>query len=155
MSESRTLVREREMRARAWREKSRLYSEERQVPGRRGRAGKQSLPKKCRRKHELVSGRQSSPGRSGKSWFHSKSGQTWNGKTMLVSRFAKKFAQQANLRTGNDGMWGKLITWKDTSVIRSIWIPYSSYEIRNLDAIDSALSGHFGHGWFCPNQADK
>ena len=47
-----------------------------QVPKRSGRASKKSLPRRSRRKHERVSGRKSSPGRSAKSWFHSKSGQT-------------------------------------------------------------------------------
>ena len=35
-----------------------------------------SLPRTSRRKHERVSGRKSSPGRSAESWFHSKSGQS-------------------------------------------------------------------------------
>ena len=37
---------------------------------------KKSLSRTSRRKHERVSGRKSSPGRSAESWFHSKSGQT-------------------------------------------------------------------------------
>ena len=43
---------------------------------RKGRASKKNLPKRSRRKHERVSGRKSSPGRSAESWFYSKSGQT-------------------------------------------------------------------------------
>ena len=57
-----------------------IHSEGRQVPRRRGRAGKKSLPKRSRRKDERVSGRKSSPGRSAVSWFYSKPGQTYNGK---------------------------------------------------------------------------
>ena len=53
----------------AWRKKGRLHSEGKQIP-------KESLPRGSRRKHERVSGRKSSPGRSAKSWFYSKSGQT-------------------------------------------------------------------------------
>ena len=48
-SENRTLVRKRGIRARAWRDKSGLHSEERQRKGkqrRRGRASKESLPRK-------------------------------------------------------------------------------------------------------------
>ena len=41
-----------------------------------GRASKESLPRRSRRKHERVSGRKSFPGRSAESWFYSKSGQT-------------------------------------------------------------------------------
>ena len=39
-------------------------------------ASKKSLPRRGRRKHERVSRRKSSSGRSAESWFHSKSGQT-------------------------------------------------------------------------------
>ena len=35
-----------------------------------------SLPRTNKRKHDRVSGRKSSPGRSAETWFHSKSGQT-------------------------------------------------------------------------------
>ena len=38
--------------------------------GERGKA-KENLPRRSRRKHERVSGRKSSPGRSKESWFHS------------------------------------------------------------------------------------
>ena len=68
--------REREIKAGAWRGKGRLHSEGRQVPRRKGRVSKESLPRRSRRKHERVSGRKSSPGRSAESWFHSKFGQT-------------------------------------------------------------------------------
>ena len=44
--------------------------------GGKGGKAKKSLPRRGRRKHERVSGRKSSPGRSAESWFHSKSGQT-------------------------------------------------------------------------------
>ena len=37
-----------------------------------------SLPRRSRRKHERVSGRKSSPGRSVEFWFYSKSGQIQN-----------------------------------------------------------------------------
>ena len=77
VGESRTLTREREIRARAWRGKGGLHSEGRQIPRGRGRASKKSLPRRRRRrKHERVSGRKSSPGRSAECWLHSKSGQT-------------------------------------------------------------------------------
>ena len=68
--------REREIRARVWSGKGGLQDERRQTPRRKGRASKKSLPRTSRRKHERVSGRKSSPGRSAESWFHSKSGQT-------------------------------------------------------------------------------
>ena len=64
------------IRARAWRGKGGLHRERRQIPRRKGRASKKSLPRTSRRKHERVSGRKSSPGQSTESWFHSKSGQT-------------------------------------------------------------------------------
>ena len=76
VSESRILARERGIRARAWSGKGGLYSESRQVPRRRGRASKKSLPRRSRRKHERVSGRKSSTGRFAESWFHFMSGQT-------------------------------------------------------------------------------
>ena len=76
VGESRILVRVRGIRAGAWIGKSSLHGEERQVSRRKGRASKESLPGTSRRKHERVSGRKSSPGRSAESWFHSKSGQT-------------------------------------------------------------------------------
>ena len=75
MGESRTLARERRIRARAWRSKGGLYGERRKIPRRKGRASKKSLLMRSRRKHERVSGRKSSSGRSAESWFHSKSGQ--------------------------------------------------------------------------------
>ena len=68
MSESRILAKERAIRAGAWRRKGGLHDEGRQIPRRRGRASKKSLP---RRKHERMSGRKSSPGQSAESWFHS------------------------------------------------------------------------------------
>ena len=43
-----------------------------------GRACKENLLRKSRKKHERVSGCKSSPGRSAESWFHSKSDQTRN-----------------------------------------------------------------------------
>ena len=76
VGESRTLAREKMIRARAWRGKGGLHSKERGVPRRRGRARKKSCPRTCKWKHERVSGHKSSPGRSAESWFHSKSGQT-------------------------------------------------------------------------------
>ena len=76
VGESRILAGEREIRVEAWRGKGGLHGEGRQVPRRKGRASKKSCLKRSRRKHEQVSGRKSSPGQSGESWFHSKSGQT-------------------------------------------------------------------------------
>ena len=60
----------------AWRGKGGLHSEGRQIPRRAGWASNKSLPRTSRRKHERVSGRKGSPGRSAESWPHSKSGQT-------------------------------------------------------------------------------
>ena len=68
---SRTLARERGIRARAWSGKGGLHREEWQIPRRTGRASNKSLPRTSRGKHERVSGCKSSPGRSAKSWFHS------------------------------------------------------------------------------------
>ena len=76
VNESCTLARERRIRARTWRGKGGLHGERGQIPRRKGRASKKSLPKRSRRKHKRVSGRKSSPRRFAKSWFHSKSGQT-------------------------------------------------------------------------------
>ena len=52
-----------------------LHNERKQIPRRRGRASKENLPRRSRRKHERVSGCKSSPGTSAKSWFYFKSGQ--------------------------------------------------------------------------------
>ena len=71
-----TLASERGIRARAWSGKGGLHHERGQIPRRTGRASDKSLPRTSRRKHERVSGRKSSAGRSAESWFHSKSGQT-------------------------------------------------------------------------------
>ena len=71
VGENRTLASERGIRARAWRGKGGHYSEGRQISRRKGRASKKSLLKRSKRKHELVSGRKSSPGRTVESWFHS------------------------------------------------------------------------------------
>ena len=64
------------IRAGVWIEKDGLHGERRQIPKSTGRASKENLPRGSRRKHERVSGRKSSSGRSAESWFHSKSGQT-------------------------------------------------------------------------------
>ena len=58
------------IRARAWRGKGVLDREGRKIPRSTGRASNKSLPRTSRTKHERVSGRKSSPGRSAKSWFH-------------------------------------------------------------------------------------
>ena len=71
VDESRTLARVRRIRARAWSGKDGLHCEGRKIPRRTGRASNKSLPRTSRRKHERVSGRKSSPGRSAESWFHS------------------------------------------------------------------------------------
>ena len=76
MGESRTLARDREIGARAWRGKGRPDDAGRQIPRRKGRASNKSLTRTSRRKHERVSGRKSSPGRSGEFWFHFWSDQT-------------------------------------------------------------------------------
>ena len=46
-----------------------FYSEGRQIPRRGGRASKESLPRRSRRKHKRVSGRKNSPGGSAQSGF--------------------------------------------------------------------------------------
>ena len=71
VGESRTLVRKKGIRARAWSGKGGLDRERRTIPRRKVRASKNSLPRTSRRKHEQVSGRKSSPGRSAESWPHS------------------------------------------------------------------------------------
>ena len=57
-------ARERGIRAKAWSGKGGLHRERRQIPRRKGRASRKSLSRTSRRKHERVSGRKSSPGRS-------------------------------------------------------------------------------------------
>ena len=76
VGESRTLARKRRIIAGAWSGKGGIHREGRQIPRKKGRASKKSLPRTIRRKHERVSGRKGSPGRSVESWPHSKSGQT-------------------------------------------------------------------------------
>ena len=61
VSKSRTLARERRIRAGAWKGKGGLHNERRQIPKRRRRASKKSLPRTSRRKHERVSDCKSSP----------------------------------------------------------------------------------------------
>ena len=62
-----------EQKLRLEREKNQLHREESQVSRRRGRTSKANLP---RRKQERMSGCKSFPGRSGESWWNSKSDQT-------------------------------------------------------------------------------
>ena len=69
MGESHTLARKRGIRARAWRGKDGLHSEQGQIPRRIGRASKESLPRKSRKKHERVSRQKSSLGRFAESGF--------------------------------------------------------------------------------------
>ena len=71
VGESRTLARKKRIRARAWSGKGGLHRKRRQIPRRKGSASKKSLPRTSRRKHEQVSRRKSSPGRSAESWPHS------------------------------------------------------------------------------------
>ena len=80
VSENLSLVGVREIRAGARKGKGGLHRKRRQVPKRKGRASKKGLLREIRRKHEWVSERKSSPGRSAESWFHSESGQTLNQK---------------------------------------------------------------------------
>ena len=58
MSESRTLARVRGIRAGAWRGKGGFHSEGLQIPRRRLRASKKSLPRGSRRKYELCEWKQ-------------------------------------------------------------------------------------------------
>ena len=67
VGESRTLARVRGIRARAWSGKGGLHRERGKIPRRTGRASNKSLPRTSRRKHEPVSGRKSSLGRSAES----------------------------------------------------------------------------------------
>ena len=67
VGESRTLAGKRGNRARVWSGKGGLHRERGQIPRRKWRASKKSLPRTSRRKHEQVSGRKSSPGRSAES----------------------------------------------------------------------------------------
>ena len=71
MREERLKVGRGGIRVRAWSGKGGLHREGRQIPRKKGRASKKSLPRRGRRKHERVSGRKSSPGRSEESRFHS------------------------------------------------------------------------------------
>ena len=71
MGESLTLARKRGIRAKAWSGKGGLHREQGLIPRRTGRASKKSLTRTSRSKHERVSGRNSSPGQSAESWFHS------------------------------------------------------------------------------------
>ena len=76
VSESRTLARKRRVREGAWSGKSQFHTVGRRNRRRREKTGKEILLRRKRRKHEGISGRKNSPGGSGESWFHSKSGQT-------------------------------------------------------------------------------
>ena len=67
VSESPILPRNRNIRVGAWRGKGGFHSEEKQVPRRRGKASKESLPRGGRRKHERMSGCKSFPGGSAES----------------------------------------------------------------------------------------
>ena len=67
VGESRTLARVRGIS----RGKGGLHGERREIIKRKGRAGKKNLSRTSRRKHERVSERKSSPGRSAESCFHS------------------------------------------------------------------------------------
>ena len=57
-----------------------LYSKRGQIQKRKGTASKKSPPRRSRKKHEQVSRCKSAPGQSAESWFHFKSGLTWNRK---------------------------------------------------------------------------
>ena len=59
---------------RVWGVKGGLSTEGRQIQRRRGRASKENLSRRTKRKHEQVSGRKSSSEGSEESRFHSKSG---------------------------------------------------------------------------------
>ena len=77
MSESRILRRKKEKEQSEGIKRRRMDSTVKEgmpAPRRRGRASKKSLFRRSRRKHELVSGRKSSPGRSAESWV---SFQVW------------------------------------------------------------------------------
>ena len=71
MGESRTLARERGIRAGAWRGKGGLHSEGMQAGFKEVKEGKQGELPRCRRKHERVIRHKSSPRGSAESWFHS------------------------------------------------------------------------------------
>ena len=63
VDKSRTLARERGIRAGAWQGKGGLHSEGRQILKRKERAREKSLPRRSRKRYEQVSGRKISPGR--------------------------------------------------------------------------------------------
>ena len=73
MSESHSLAREREIEAVAQKGKGENHSERRSISRREGWTSKTNLPMRSRSKHERVSGRKSSPEKSGESWFYFKS----------------------------------------------------------------------------------
>ena len=62
LGKSRTLVREKGIRAGAWSGKDGLHRDREQIPRRKGTASKKSLPRISRRNNERVSGHKSSPG---------------------------------------------------------------------------------------------
>ena len=77
VSESCTLAKKREIGAGAWGKRMDPTVKEGRFHGRREGGKKREFPVgKVARKQERVSGHKSAPGRSGESWFHSKSGQT-------------------------------------------------------------------------------
>ena len=76
VGESRTLARERGSEREHGVERVDSTVNEGRFQEGKGRASKKSLSRTSRRKHERVSGRKISPGRSAEFWFHSKSGQT-------------------------------------------------------------------------------
>ena len=76
VGESRTLAGERGSEREREEERVNFTVKEGRFQGGKRRASKKSLPRKSRRKHEQVSRRKSSPGRSAEPWFRSKSCQT-------------------------------------------------------------------------------
>ena len=71
VGENRTFAEQREITARAWREKDGLHTVGRQIPRRKKRASKNSFCRRSRSKHERVSKCKITPGPSAESWFHS------------------------------------------------------------------------------------
>ena len=108
--------------------KNGLYKEERLVTKRRQKACTENLPRSSRRMHEWVSGRNTSPGGSGKSWFHFKSGQTgnenrgWETNDLLIRRYGEmslgdsRGGRKVSVRRSRIGderqpMMARLVAW--------------------------------------------
>ena len=80
------MVRKREIRAEAYGGKNGIYREGRQVPSRRGKACKENLSRRIRRKQEQVSGCKRFSKESAEFWFYSKSSKPELGMEVGIRR---------------------------------------------------------------------